>query len=63
MGLIGGVKSWMQGSRRQNLSDSRAASPRGREAEESSSAEGSGSEEGDEGRGRKVRKVEANAGA
>lgn len=36
MGLIGGVKSWMQqGSRRQNLSDSRAASPRGEGSEES----------------------------
>nr|OQO26672.1 hypothetical protein B0A51_07672 [Rachicladosporium sp. CCFEE 5018] len=27
MGLIGGVKGWMQGSRRSNLSDSRAESP------------------------------------
>lgn len=27
MGLIGGVKGWMQGSRRRNLSDSRAQSP------------------------------------
>lgn len=35
MGLIGGVKSWMQGSRRQNLSDSRATSPKGEGSEES----------------------------
>jgi choline-phosphate cytidylyltransferase len=27
MGLIGGVKGWMQGSNRRNLSDSRAPSP------------------------------------
>jgi choline-phosphate cytidylyltransferase len=27
MGLIGGVKGWMQGSSRRNLSDSRAPSP------------------------------------
>ena len=48
MGLIGGVKSWMQGSGRRNLSDSRATSPR-RESSESES----GSSEGDE-RGRKL---------
>lgn len=29
MGLIGGVKGWMEGSRRRNLSDSRAQSPDG----------------------------------
>lgn len=29
MGLIGGVKSWMEGSKRKNLSDSRAQSPSG----------------------------------
>ena len=43
MGLIGGVKSWMEGSKRRNLSDSRAQSPNGMDeddSEESSSGEG-----------------------
>jgi choline-phosphate cytidylyltransferase len=42
MGLIGGVKSWMEGSRRKNLSDSRGQSPGGDEedSEESSGGEG-----------------------
>ncbi|KAK5171101.1 choline-phosphate cytidylyltransferase [Saxophila tyrrhenica] len=49
MGLIGGVKSWMEGSRRRNLSDSRAQSPSGDgESEDSSNGEGK-----EEGRGRK----------
>jgi len=39
MGLIGGVKSWMEGSRRRNLSDSRAQSPDG-DSEDSSNGEG-----------------------
>ena len=37
MGLIGGVKSWMEGSKRQNLSDSRAQSPRNDEDSSDSS--------------------------
>ena len=39
MGLIGGVKSWMEGSKRRNLSDSRAQSPRGDEDSSNSSGE------------------------
>lgn len=55
MGLIGGVKAWMQGSRRRNLSDSRATSPRPL-GEGSESGDSSPMEEG-EGRGRKSVKV------
>jgi choline-phosphate cytidylyltransferase len=45
MGLIGGVKSWMEGSKRKNLSDSRAQSPRGEDgdSEDSSGADESSS--------------------
>ena len=34
MGLVGGIKGWMEGSRRRNLSDSRAPSPNDSESEE-----------------------------
>lgn len=46
MGLIGGVKGWMEGSKRRNLSDSRAQSP------DDSPEERSPIEEPDEKRGR-----------
>lgn len=52
MGLIGGVKSWMEGSRRRNLSDSRAPSPRGDGDDDSSSSSDSNSGEGSSSRGR-----------
>ncbi|WPH01916.1 Hypothetical protein R9X50_00477000 [Acrodontium crateriforme] len=35
MGLIGGVKGWMEGSKRRNLSDSRAPSPGGSDEDKS----------------------------
>ena len=43
MGLIGGVKGWMEGSRRRNLSDSRAHSPVGSDSEARSPVLGSAS--------------------
>ena len=50
MGLIGGVKSWMEGSRKRNLSDSRVQSPTG---EGDDSEDSSGLEEGSSSRGRR----------
>lgn len=50
MGLVGGVKSWMEGSKRRNLSDSRAQSPRGADDD---SEESSGVDEGSS-RGRRM---------
>ena len=56
MGLIGGVKSWMEGSKRKNLSDSRAQSPSGLQSPtlDDDSSESSNGEEGS--RGRKMEK-------
>jgi choline-phosphate cytidylyltransferase len=59
MGLIGGVKGWMEGSRRRNLSDSRAQSPDGMQSPDEGSDEngnGSPSESGSR-RGRQRRDV------
>ncbi|KAF2161666.1 hypothetical protein M409DRAFT_28064 [Zasmidium cellare ATCC 36951] len=53
MGLIGGVKGWMEGSKRRNLSDSRAQSPEDSPVEDAEGS-GSGSGDGEERRGRKV---------
>lgn len=39
MGLIGGVKGWMEGSKRKNLSDSRPQSPGGSDEEKSAGEE------------------------
>ncbi|CAK4034160.1 choline-phosphate cytidylyltransferase [Lecanosticta acicola] len=55
MGLIGGVKGWMEGSRRRNLSDSRAQSPTDAEMEDSQE-ERSPVEE-DSSRGRQAEKI------
>lgn len=53
MGLIGGVKGWMEGSKRRNLSDSRAQSPDDSQDERSPvEGEAEGSE-----RGRQVERV------
>jgi choline-phosphate cytidylyltransferase len=49
MGLIGGVKSWMEGSKKRNLSDSRAQSPNGQDED----SEGSNSPIEGSSRGRK----------
>ena len=46
MGLIGGVKSWMEGSRRRNLSDSRAQSPGNDDSGSESSSRGDDSTRG-----------------
>lgn len=58
MGLIGGVKSWMEGSKRKNLSDSRAQSPSGVQSptHDDDSSESSQGEESD--RGRKMEKTD-----
>lgn len=50
MGLIGGVKSWMEGSRRKNLSDSRAQSPDGNEESSEDSSNGEGPSRGRKGK-------------
>ena len=50
MGLIGGVKSWMEGSKRRNLSESQPQSPVGEDDDsEEGSAAGDGSVRGREG--------------
>lgn len=54
MGLIGGVKGWMEGSRRRNLSDSRAQSPEDSQDEGRSPIEGPESSE----RGRQAERLE-----
>lgn len=51
MGLIGGVKSWMEGSNRRHLSDSRTHSPNGNHEDDNSSE---GAEDGSS-RGRKMK--------
>ena len=63
MGLIGGVKSWMEGSKRKNLSDSRAQSPRNDDDSSDSGLE-EGSRRGrqmDDGKGREGDKIVAEA--
>ncbi|KAK5116720.1 hypothetical protein LTR62_007394 [Meristemomyces frigidus] len=64
MGLIGGVKGWMEGgSRRRNLSDSRAVSVSGSGSEGEEAEEGRSLLVGEEGRGRlgngKAREVDS----
>ena len=54
MGLIGGVKGWMEGSRRRNLSDSRAQSPEDSQDEGRSPIEAPESSE----RGRQAERLE-----
>jgi choline-phosphate cytidylyltransferase len=63
MGLIGGVKGWMEGSRRRNLSDSRAQSPDGAGSlDEGSDENTSPSEESRRGRQRRDDGVKRESG-
>lgn len=63
MGLIGGVKGWMQGSNRRNLSDSRAPSPTNSGEDDSPEAKSPIEESSRGRRGRPVSGVGAGAGA